>query len=120
METINIFREMLEVGMISKEEYAEVVCEYRNHVRALMEMDLVARKSKETIDKIKKYEESKKEESDPKMEKLCDAYLNGHISEDDFRRMSNKRKSKLNELSTYGATTSEYVDYMTGILKRNK
>lgn len=59
-----------------------MAAEYRNQVRALMEMDIMTKKAKETIDSIKE-----KKESDPQYEKLCDAYLNGHITEEDFRRM---------------------------------
>lgn len=86
--TTEIMREMLESGMISKEEYAEAVCEYRNHVNALMTMDSAAKKAKEKIERIKAEKRIEKEETDPKYKKLCEAYLNGHLSEEDFRRLA--------------------------------
>lgn len=115
--TTEILKEMLELGMIEKEEYAEMVAEYRNHVRSLMEMDLMAKKAKETIDSIKEHGESKQEETDPKIEKLSDAYLNGHITEEDFRRMLKpklkpvaKRIKKLTSKQSDKITNNEYME----------
>lgn len=92
-KTTEIYREMLELGMIDQVEYADLICEYRNHVNALMTMDLIAKKAKEEFESIKKHEESKQKETDTKYKRLCEAYLNGYISEEDFKRMTFKQSA---------------------------
>ena len=87
--TEEIMREMLEIGMIDKEEYDEAVAKYKSHVEALMAFDYMMKKVKEAIDNIKK-EEINRKEYDPKYEKLCAAYMKDYISEEDFKKMSKK------------------------------
>lgn len=92
-----------------------MICEYRNHVKALMKMDLIARNAKETIDSIKEYEESNKIESDSTPVDPIYTSLSKDNA-DRIKRYENrkrhKRNGKLDEMIKYGATSCEYIGYI--------